>query len=281
MNFSAALRKEFRGIPWGKILKNLADPLGRWILEGVNGLGEFLLFARSFFRWMILPPWRTRLLFLQMEFIGVRSLPIILLTATFTGMVFALQVGDSFRLFHAESLVGATVGMSLVREIAPVFTSLMVVARAGSAMAAEIGTMQVTEQVEALSSMAVSPIQYLVVPRVVASTVMVPCLAALYALVGVIGAYLVSVYILGIPQISFIRRLLYYVDAHDFIGGLLKAAVFGFSLGVISCFHGYRTEGGAQGVGQSTTRAVVQSSVTVLVLDYFLTALIIRFFPHF
>lgn len=217
----------------------------------------------------------------QMEFIGVRSLPIIALTASFTGMVFALQTGYTSRLFNAESLVGVTVGMSLAREIGPVFTALMVVARAGSSMAAEIGTMKVTEQVEALRAMAVSPIQYLVVPRVIAGTVMLPLLAAFFSFVGIIGAFIVAVYLLQIPEASFINRLVYYVDADDFVGGLLKAGFFGFALSLVSCHQGYRTKGGAEGVGRSTTRAVVIASVTVLVLNYFLTTLIIRFFPQF
>ncbi len=275
MKSFARLRTGFRAI-----ISALDHP--GWVLrDTLLTLGQFILFADSFWRWLRRPPFRRAVLLKQMEFIGVRSLPIILLTSIFTGMVFALQVGDSFRLFHAESLVGATVGMALAREIAPVFTALMVVARAGSAMAAEIGTMKVTEQVEALASMAVSPVQYLVVPRVVAGTVMVPCLAALFGFVGVVGAYVITVHILGIPDISFIRRLLYYVDADDFIGGLLKSAVFGFTLTLISCFEGYRTEGGAEGVGRSTTRAVVVSSVTVLVVDYFLTALILNLLPEF
>lgn len=244
-------------------------------------MGEFAFFVKSFFRWLLRPPFRVQLIIKQMEFIGIRSLPIILLTSLFTGMVFSLQVGDSFRLFHAESLVGATVGMALAREIAPVFAALMVVARCGSAMAAELGSMKVTEQIEALSSMAVNPVQYLVVPRVVASSLMVPCLAALFAWVGVFGAYVVAVHLLDIPEISFMRRLTYYVDADDFLGGLLKAAVFGFTLSLIGCHQGYRTSGGAEGVGRSTTRAVVIASVTILVLDYFLTALIIKFLPEF
>ena len=278
MKSFAAWRREFPGLI---AIRDVPERLGERILSRLKGLGEFVFFVISFFRWLRLPPFRGRLWIQQMAFIGVRSLPIILLTALFTGMVFSLQVGDSFRLFHAESLVGATVGMALAREIAPVFTSLMVVARAGSAMAAEIGTMKVTEQVEALESMAVNPVQYLAVPRVVAATLMVPCLTALSGLVGVFGAYLVAVHILDIPAIAFTRRLLYYVDADDFIGGLIKAAVFGFALSLISCFHGYQTEGGAVGVGHSTTKAVVASSVTILVLDYFLTALILNLLPEF
>lgn len=277
MKFSAALRREIRGTTWQTIL----ETTGRVLLDSLAGLGDFFLFAGSFFRWSVRPPLRKAQIFRQMEFIGVRSLPIIALTSTFTGMVFALQTGYAFRLFNAEALVGSTVGLALSREIAPVFTALMVVARAGSAMAAEIGTMQVTEQVEALETMAVSPVQHLVVPRVLAGCLMTPCLAALFAFIGVAGAYFVSVHFLGISDVSFVKNLAYYVDADDFVGGLLKAAVFGFALTLISCYCGYRTVGGAEGVGRSTTRAVVASSVAILVINYFLTSLIIDYLPEF
>lgn len=257
----------------------LIESLGRHVLRSVRQLGEFLLFCRAFFTWVFNPPWRREVFLRQMEFIGVKSLPIIALTATFTGMVFALQTGYAFRQFNAEAFVGSTVGLALTREIGPVFTALMVVARAGSAMAAEIGTMKVTEQIDALSTMAINPVHFLVVPRVIAATVMVPLLAGLFSLIGVIGAYFVSVHLLHIGAQVFKQKLIYYVDADDVIGGLIKAAVFGFVLALISCYRGYRTEGGAEGVGRSTTEAVVISSVVVLVLDYFLTSWILEIFP--
>ena len=217
--------------------------------------------------------------FRQLEFIGVRSLPIIALTGTFTGMVFGLQTGYAFRQFNAEVFVGSTVGLALTREIGPVFTALMVVARAGSAMAAEIGTMKVTEQVDALTAMAVNPIHYLVVPRVIAATVMVPLLAGFFSFIGVLGAYFVSTTLLGIDSNTFIQKLQYYVDIDDLMGGLVKAMIFGFVLALISCHRGYRTDGGAEGVGRATTQAVVISSVTILVTDYFLTSWILEIFP--
>jgi phospholipid/cholesterol/gamma-HCH transport system permease protein len=261
-----------------KILNLLESP-GRFVLIGVRQLGEFLLFGRDFFNWLFLPPFRREVFLRQMEFIGVKSLPIIALTATFTGMVFALQTGYAFRQFNAEAFVGSTVGLALTREIGPVFTALMVVARAGSAMAAEIGTMKVTEQLDALGTMAIHPVHFLVVPRVVAATVTVPLLAGLFSLIGVVGAYFVGVHLLNIGDQVFKQKLLYYVDGDDLIGGLIKAAVFGFVLSLISCHRGYRTERGAAGVGQSTTEAVVISSVVILVLDYFLTSWILEIFP--
>lgn len=254
---------------------------GGRILEAVRQTGEFLVFGRSFFFWIFRPPFRREIFFRQLEFIGVKSLPIIVLTGAFTGMVFALQTGYAFRLFNAEAFVGSTVGLALTREIAPVFTALMVVARAGSAMSAEIGSMKVTEQVDALSAMAINPVHFLVVPRVIASTIMVPLLTAVFNFIGVIGAFFVAVNVLSIEANIFKQKLLYYVDADDFIGGLLKSAVFGLLLGLISCHRGYRTEGGAEGVGRATTQAVVISAVTILVADYFLTSWILEYFPKF
>lgn len=213
-----------------------------------------------------------------MEFVGVRSTWIIALTAFFSGAVFALQVGKVYSMFNMESMIGATVGLSLTREMGPVFAALMVTARACSAMSAEIGTMRVSEQIDALESMAVDPIHYLVVPRVIASVVMLPILTILYNFVGVVGAYLVGVYLLHISEGLFLARLYYYVDVDDFISGLIKAAVFGFFISLISCYEGFKTEGGAKGVGRNTTRAVVISSVTILVMDYFLTGWILEYF---
>ncbi len=258
----------------------LIESFGRLILSAFRQMGEFLLFARSFFRWVVRPPFRSEIFFRQMEFIGVKSLPIIALTATFTGMVFALQIGYAFHQFHAEVFVGSTVGLALTREIAPVFAALMVTARAGSAMAAEIGTMKVTEQVDALSAMAINPLHFLVVPRVIASTLMLPLLTTLFSFVGIIGAYFVAVNLLHISPIAFQQKLTYYVDADDLVGSLIKAAVFGFILSLISCHRGYRTEGGAEGVGRATTQAVVIASVSILVVDYFLTSWILEIFPN-
>lgn len=243
----------------------------------VKELGEFFIFARDFFMWLFRAPFRVRVIFQQMEFIGVRSFGVVALTAVFTGMVFALQTGYAFRLFHAETMVGSTVGLALTREIGPVFTALMVVARAGSSMAAEIGTMKVTEQVDALSVMAVNPIHYLVVPRVLAATLMVPCLTAFFIMIGTLGAYLVGTKLLMINEAGFIQKLTYYVDADDLMGGLIKGLLFGFVLALISCYRGYRTEGGAKGVGRSTTSAVVISSVVILILDYFVTSWLLEF----
>ncbi|MDO8493915.1 MAG: ABC transporter permease [Deltaproteobacteria bacterium] len=252
--------------------------LWNYMEEALRGLGDWCQFVLATVIWTFRPPYRIKNFFQQMEFIGVQSLPIILLTSLFTGMVFALQVGKTFATFQMQNLVGSTVGLSLTRELAPVFAALMVTARACSAMAAEIGTMQVTEQIDAMKTMAVHPIQYLVTPRVIGAVLMVPLLTMVFNVVGLIGAYLVGVYLLAIPAGPFLHHLYWYVDPMDIFGSLIKGAVFGFFISAISCYKGFVTTGGAKGVGLATTRAVVASSVTVLVVDYFLTTWILEYF---
>ncbi len=246
-----------------------------------QSLGEFLLFSANALRWLFRRPFRWAVLTRQMEFIGVRSAWIVLLVAGFSGGVFALQTGDAFRLFNAEALVGSTVAIALARELAPVFTALMVVSRAGSAMAAELGTMKVTEQVDALLTMAINPVQYLVVPRVVSGFLMVPLLTGLFDVMGILGSYVVGVFLLEIPEGPFLNQMEFYLDASDIVQGLLKSAVFGLALTLICTHQGLKAKGGAAGVGQATTRAVVISSVTILLLDFFLTTWILEYFPKF
>ena len=254
------------------------DPMGRRINNAIHALGDWCRFVYETLSWMFRRPLRIHDLFRQMEFIGVKSTPIILLTGLFVGAVFALQIGKAFAIFSAESMVGATIGLSLTREIAPVFTALMVTARACSAIAAELGTMKVTEQIDALETMAVNPVHYLACPRVLSTTIMTPLLTAVFDLIGMLGAWFVGIHLLEIGEASFFDRLYYYVDVRDFLGGLIKAGVFGFLISVISCYSGFNTKGGAKGVGNSTTQAVVVSSVVVLVVDYFLTTWILEYF---
>jgi phospholipid/cholesterol/gamma-HCH transport system permease protein len=222
--------------------------------------------------WMVRPPYRFRLLFQAMEFVGVGSLFIVLLTGLFTGAVFALQGAVAFRLFNAESLVGSTVALSLARELSPVLTGLMVTGRAGSGIATELGTMRVTEQIDALYTMAVNPVQYLIVPRFIAGLIMVPVLSVLFTMVGMLGAYFVGVVLLHIDQGIFIGKTRWFVDPADLSSGLIKAFFFGGILTMVGCYKGYYASGGARGVGVATTQAVVYGSVLILVADYFLTA---------
>ena len=253
-------------------------PFGDRVMRTMRALGIWCLFVSDILVWTFKPPFRVKQFFLQFEFVGVKSGWIIALTAFFTGAVFALQSGKVFALFNMEIMVGATVGLSLTREMAPVFAALMVTARACSAMAAELGPMRVTEQIDAMTTRAVEPIQYLVVPRVWAATFMMPLLTMMFNVVGLIGAYCVGVYLLAIPEGPFMTRLYDHVDADDVFGGLVKAAFFGFAIAAISCFQGYSARGGAAGVGKATTRSVVISAVTILILDYFLTTWILEYF---
>jgi phospholipid/cholesterol/gamma-HCH transport system permease protein len=254
-------------------MQRIVGELGFWSIQLVRQAGVMALLLLDVLKWMLRPPYRWKLLFRQMEFVGVNSLFVVGLTALFTGMVLALQTYYAFRLFAAENLVGATVALSMTRELGPVITALMVTGRAGSAMAAEIGTMRVTEQIDALLSMGVSPIQFLVVPRVLAGLIMVPLLTILSDAIGIAGGYLVGVRMLGINHGLYVNTMWEMLQPEDVYNGLIKAAVFGVILTMVGCSRGLLTTGGAQGVGRATTQAVVLSSVLILMSDYLLTAL--------
>ena len=261
--------------PWWIIMSviNLIDSFGRSVLHVVEGMGRMLILLLSVFSWTIRPPFKVRHIFKQMEFVGVKSIFVVVLTGLFTGMVMTLQGYYGFRMFSAESLVGSTVALAMTRELGPVLTALMVTARAGSAMAAELGTMKVTEQIDALYVMAANPVKHLIVPRVLAGIVMLPALTVVSDFVGIVGSYFVGVILLDINKGMFVKNIPKFVDLGDIYNGLIKAAVFGFILSFIGCYKGFTTAGGAEGVGKATTEAVVISSITILISDYFLTAL--------
>lgn len=255
---------------WPSLLQLIfAMPLG--LLSEIGMTSR--LFAQAVF-WGVRPPFRIRLFIDAMEFIGVQSIFIVGLTGTFVGMVFGIQLVDGFRQFGAENQAGAVVGLALARELAPVFASLMVSSRAGSAMCTELGSMRVSDQIDALTTMAVNPVQYLVVPRIVGGFIMVPLLTMLFNVVGITGAWFVCVKLMGLDSGVFIDKVRWYVDPADLWQGLIKASIFGFTVALIACRHGFYATGGAAGVGQATTRAVVQSAVSILVLDYFITSII-------
>ena len=218
--------------------------LGEATVAGLSEVGHVAILLGRTLRWAAKPPFRWGLTLVQAEFIGVGSLFIVLLTGLFTGLVFALQSSFAFAKFNAESLVGATVVIAMCRELAPVLTGLMVTGRAGSAIATEIGTMRVTEQIDALATMAVNPVQYLVVPRVVAMTAVMPLLTMLFNAVGFVGAYLVSVFQAGINEGTFMGRIHQIVQLSDLLGGLAKSAVFGFAIALIACHKGLNADGG-------------------------------------
>ncbi len=248
--------------------------IGAKIVDAIEEGGRIMIFLWEAVLWAFRPPFRLRNVVKQMEMVGVNSLLVVTITATFTGMVLALQSYNGFRRFGAETLVGTVVALSMTRELGPVLTALMVTGRAGSFMAAELGTMRVTEQIDALTTMAVNPVQYLIVPRILAGIVMLPALTVIADVLGMIGGYLVGVELLGINSATYIRRTFDYLELEDIYNGLIKATFFGFLLSLIGCYKGYHAEGGAEGVGRATTSSVVLACTLILIFDYFLTALL-------
>jgi phospholipid/cholesterol/gamma-HCH transport system permease protein len=246
------------------------ENLGRTVLASLEELGRVARIAGLGTLNVARRPFRFGMTVRQMEFVGIQSLPIILLSSTFTGAVFTYESFEAFHLFGAQGYVGGTVGVAITRELAPTLTGLLVAGRAGSAMAAEIGSMRVSEQIDALQAMAIDPINYLVKPRVIASTLVVPMLTAIFDFVGILGSYVVAVHVLHMSPPEFTVRLQDWVDWDDIWAGLFKSLVFGYIIGVVAAYKGYYTEGGATGVGRATTSSVVVSSVAILVMNFFI-----------
>ncbi|HKE13804.1 MAG TPA: ABC transporter permease [Kofleriaceae bacterium] len=240
--------------------------------------GHVQMAARAFV-WMLRPPARIGNYIDAAEYIGFGSLPIVLLVGAFTGMVTALQSVSAFRPFGLETLAGGTTGNAIAVELGPVLTSLMLAGRVGAGIATELGTMRITEQIDALESMAVNPIQFLVTPRLLAGTLVAPILALLFWVVGMGGAYLSAVIILGVDHGQFVFNLKEFVLPVDLAQGLIKSAIFGFVVVLIGCYQGFNASGGGRGVGMGTTRAVVYGSVMVLVTDYFVTEVLLAILP--
>jgi phospholipid/cholesterol/gamma-HCH transport system permease protein len=237
----------------------------------LEDFGRMLIFATEVVAWTVRPPFRLHLVLAQMAFIGVGSAFIVGVTGTFAGMVFALQMNFALKQFAAEAFVGGSVAFSLARELAPVFTALMVTGRSGSAIATELGTMRVTEQIDAMESMAVNPIQYLVVPRVIASVLMFPVLTMLFNALGYAGGFVMGIYVARIPIGPFLLHTQEFMVPNDILHGLLKAVVFGLIVSIITTWRGYAATGGSRGVGEGTTRGVVASSIMILLADYAIT----------
>jgi len=246
--------------------------VGEGVTEYLKEMGRMFLLLLDTVRWTFHLPFRLDLLFQQMERVGVKSVLVVVLTGGFTGMVLALQMFYATKKFGAETMVGVTVALSMTRELGPVLTSIMVTGRAGSAMAAEIGTMRVTEQIDALYAMAVNPIKYLIVPRVLASVLVLPILTLIADFVGITGGYFIGVIVLGIDEGAFVNNMDKYLQLGDIYNGLIKAAVFGLILSVIGCYKGFSATAGAEGVGKATTQTVVLAAVSILMADYLLTA---------
>ncbi|MGE5788511.1 MAG: MlaE family ABC transporter permease [Myxococcales bacterium] len=244
------------------------------VLSLLDGFGSVVLLTLRTAVWVVRPPYRWQQILRAMEFVGAESVFIVALTGVFTGMVLALQMVHALRQFSAESVVGSIVAIALTREMSPVFAALMVTARAGSAMAAELGNMRITEQIDALVTMGVSPVQYLLSPRMLAATLMLPLLCVLFTCVGMVGAWMVAIYMLNVDPGIFVANIEKFVTMEDFMMGEIKSAVFGFLISAISCNQGFYASGGARGVGVATTRAVVQSAVVLLIANYVITSLL-------
>ena len=260
-------------------MRDPATLLGTGALAFIREVGAMTSFLFEAIWQAFKKPYRGRLILEQMEFVGVGSLFIVLLTGTFTGAVFTLQTVAGLERVGMENVVGSTVMLAVSRELAPVLTALMVTGRVGSAMATELGTMRVTEQIDAMEVMAVDPIKYLIVPRIVASSIMVPALTVLFMMVAGVGAYVVGVLGLGLDEGAFFARIEWLLDPYDFMHGMLKAIVFGVLIALVGCYKGYMANGGARGVGMATTQAVVIGSISVFIIDYFLTSMLLPFAP--
>lgn len=256
------------------MLKNFLHLVGSLSIHFLEESGKIIMLFWKATILIFRRPFNLKNILKQMEEVGINSIPVVLITGAFTGAVLALQSYIGFKRFNAEAFVGSVVALSITRELGPVLTGLMVSGRVGSAMAAELGTMQVTEQIDALYTLAVNPIKYLIVPRLLAAFLMMPVLVTFADLIGIAGGYLVSVKILGSNPHIYMERTWNYLEFNDIYSGLLKACVFGIIIAIISCYQGFYTQGGAEGVGRATTKAVVISCLLILVFNYIITALL-------
>jgi phospholipid/cholesterol/gamma-HCH transport system permease protein len=240
-------------------------------LEQVGEVGLlFLQTVKNLFR----RPWEKGIFIQQLEEIGVRSLPVVSLTAAFGGLVFGLQTYVGFHRYigpGSETYGGPIISLGLSKELIPILVGLMVSGRVGSAMAAEIGTMKITEQIDALFSLGADPTRYLVVPRTLAALIMLPCLTIYGDIIGMGAGFFYNVYLMGVNRVLYIRNTLLYMELWDIMSGLIKSAVFGVIIALIGCWQGLKTEGGAEGVGRATTRTVVIASILILIINFFLS----------
>jgi len=253
---------------------NFLATIGRAVMAVLAHIGSLAMFTGRALAALFSPPIYTRLILGQMLSIGYYSLPVVGLTAFFTGGVLALQIYLGGNRFGAEAIVPQVVVLGITRELGPVIAGLMIAGRVAAAIAAEIGTMKVTEQIDALTTLATNPLKYLVVPRIVAAVICMPILTAIGDSIGVLGGYAVSVYNLGFTGTIYLKNTMDFAHSEDITSGLIKAGVFGFIVALMGCYNGFNSKGGAQGVGNATTNAVVASSILILAADYVLTALL-------
>lgn len=254
-----------------RIVLGFCQGTGHSFLELYAAIGRLLIFTIQVLFNMFTPPLYITNVLRQFVIVGYYSLPVVGMTALFSGMVLALQSYTGFARFNAEGAVASVVVLSITRELAPVLAGLMVAGRIGASIAAEIGTMRVTEQIDALTTLSVNPIKYLVVPRVLAGVIMMPLLVLIADIIGIMGGYMVGVHVLDFSPANYIIQSWDFLETIDVVSGLVKAGVFGFIVTLLGCYNGYNSGRGAQGVGLATTNAVVSSSILILIFNYFLT----------
>lgn len=255
------------------LVLNPVAAIGRGVLAACRTAGAVALFAIEGASHLLRPPFHGRLFLRHLAEIGYFSLPVVALTAIFTGMALALQSYTGFARFNAEGAVANVVVLSITRELGPVLAGLMVAGRIGAAFAAEIGTMRVTDQIDALTTLSTDPMKYLVAPRLLAGTLSLPLLVVVGNILGVMGGWLIGTTRLGFGSTSYLTATMDFLEVMDVVSGLVKAAVFGFVISLMGCWCGYHSRGGAQGVGAATTAAVVSASILILALNYVLTEL--------
>ncbi|MFC1668196.1 MlaE family ABC transporter permease [Chlamydiota bacterium] len=255
-------------------MKTFFVRIGERLLQFIEHLGSMFLLIFEAIRILFYSPPRFKLVIKQMYQIGVLSLPVIALTGGFTGMVLAIQSYYQFHQITMETAIGILVGLSMTNELGPVLTGVMIAGRVGASMAAEIGTMNVTEQIDALKTLATNPIKHLVTPRFIACIIMIPLLTALAIFIGIIGGYFVGVHMLHINQTFFLENMLDFTTVGDLLCGLTKALFFALIISMICCYKGYYAKNGAEGVGKATTEAVVLSCITILISDFFLSIIL-------
>lgn len=251
--------------------------VGGFVQGMIHGMGQYATFVIRSVQKSIKPLVKPKLLLTQLEFVGNRSLMICILAGIMIGGIFGFQLGEIFIVFGTESMIGAATGFALARELAPVVGAFLVTARAGSAMAAEIASMKVNEQIDAMRVMAVDPYNYLIAPRLVASVLMMPLLSSLMVVVGVIASFAVGVLFYNVDIADFFAKIEWIIDTDDLMMGAQKAMLFGFIFATIGCYEGFNAQGGAKGVGRATTRAVVNTYVVILLLDFLLTYIQFKF----
>jgi phospholipid/cholesterol/gamma-HCH transport system permease protein len=252
---------------------NYVGSIGRYTLNILGTFGSALIFTIQALMGIFIPPLYFKQILENLVEIGFFSLPVVGMTAIFTGAVLVLQSYVGFSRFSAESSIPTVVVLAITRELGPVLAGLMVAGRVGASMAAEIATMKVTEQIDALSTLAVNPIKYLVTPRIIASIITLPCLVLIADIIGIMGGYIIATEKLGFNKATYLKNTLHYLEFMDVFSGLVKAAIFGLIIALTGCYNGYNASKGAEGVGAATTNAVVSASVLILIFNYITTEL--------